>query len=249
MCRSKFFAVIAAAIFLLSIDEVEAQLPKYEVGIHAGAFVYQGDLSPLWYGSVKTLRPGIGGSLLKPITPKFGVSAALTFARLAGNDSLYADIQPFRAHRAFAFKGQVRELTAMANYFPLGLDGAKRFEPYVAAGVGINAKKVVRNYAGFVPEYFNPVEDLENRLQQDLAVNPSKPQVILPVAVGARYHINNRWALGAALNYRFSLSDYVDGFSISGNPDQKDHYYGGTLGAIFKKGSANNRNGCPANVL
>ena len=247
MCR-KYFVAFIAALLLLSLN-VSAQLARYEFGINAGAYVYQGDLAPGVKGSFKTLKPGLGISILKPVLPYLGVSANLAYAGLAGNDQLYANEQAYRQNRAFAFKGRVRELSVMANYFPLGLDNRSKIEPYLAAGAGVNLKKVERDYSRFIPEMFNPAENLEERLKEDLAVNPSKPQIVFPVAIGVRYHISPKLALGAGVNYRFSMSDYVDGFSVAGNPGLKDHYYSGSVGLIFRKGNNLNKNACPANVL
>ena len=247
MCRI-FLAVFTASIFFNSFS-ASAQMAQYELGINAGTYVYQGDLAPGLEGSFKTIKPGVGISVLKPVMPFLGISANFTYARMAGDDKLYADVQDYREHRAFAFAGKVRELSVMANYFPLGLDNRRKLEPYIAAGAGINLKKVERDYSRFVPEMFNPVENLEERLKEDLAVNPSKPHIIFPVAVGVRYHLSPKLAIGAGVNYRFSTTDYIDGYSISGNPGLKDHYYGGTVGVIFRKGDFVSKKGCPVNVL
>ena len=38
----------------------------------------------------------------------------------------------------------------------------------------------------------------------------------------------------ARLIYRFSFSDYIDGFSLSANPSHKDSYYSANIGLRYR---------------
>jgi hypothetical protein len=48
--------------------------------------------------------------------------------------------------------------------------------------------------------------------------------------------VTNRIFINAEATYRITASDYIDGFSFSGNPVKNDHYYGLTLGISYRFG-------------
>lgn len=211
--------------------------------------MYQGDLAPGAAGSLKTWKPGATLSFAKPFIPRLSASAQVSYAGIAGNDTLYAHAQPYRAYRAFRFAGKVREVALMGHFYPLRLDATRRVEPVVSAGVGVNLRRAVPDASDFTGEYFDPAENLESRIAQDLAVNASRPQVVFPVAVGVRYHLTNTWALHTGITYRFTTNDYLDGFSIATNPARNDQYYSLNLGLVYRHGSKKSGLGCPVNVL
>jgi hypothetical protein len=66
---------------------------------------------------------------------------------------------------------------------------------------------------------------------------------VFPVGAGLRYQLSNSFALHAEAVYRFTLTDYLDGFKYSVNPDKRDSYYGLSVGISFRLG--NNRFRCP----
>jgi hypothetical protein len=85
-------AVLCCLIFiLLNGKYVSAQIsrPKYEFGINAGTYIYQGDLSPGIYGSFKTpgVVFGIHGS--RNITRKVALRLDASFGKLKGDESKY----------------------------------------------------------------------------------------------------------------------------------------------------------------
>jgi long-subunit fatty acid transport protein len=56
---------------------------------------------------------------------------------------------------------------------------------------------------------------------------------VIPLGAGIRYTLNARWSLNAELDYRFSFSDYIDGFSKSANPNAMDAYYSLSAGLNY----------------
>lgn len=238
---------LAAAFLSFSFSTASfGQLPGFEIGLHGGAYVYQGDLAPRTFGSLKTIKPGVGLSIAKPITPAFSVAANLNYAWLKGDDTRY-DHPDYRAHRAFKFKGRVREVSLTANYYPLHAMQPK-LEPYLFAGIGANFRKATRDTTGFNPLYFSDADNITSRLAQDMAVNPSKPMLVIPIGMGLRFPISNSFMLNTAFNYRLSLTDYVDGYSLAANPGQNDHYYSLTVGLIYQRGALKGLLNCPSNV-
>ncbi|MBC7651870.1 MAG: hypothetical protein H7101_08980, partial [Deinococcales bacterium] len=73
----------------------------------------------------------------------------------------------------------------------------------------------------------------------------STPKVlaIIPIGVGVNYAITNRIGIKAEATYRFTFSDYIDGFKYAANPSAVDNYYGLSLGISYKL--INNSFSCP----
>ena len=56
-------AIALACFFPLVVFAQASVLPKWEVGLGVGPFMYQGDLAPSALGSWKTIRPACGDTL------------------------------------------------------------------------------------------------------------------------------------------------------------------------------------------
>jgi hypothetical protein len=66
---------------------------------------------------------------------------------------------------------------------------------------------------------------------------------VIPIGAGMQYALSARLAITLQATYRFTTSDYLDGFKFSANPDKKDNYYGVSAGLGFSLGT--NRYNCP----
>ncbi|MFL5808436.1 MAG: hypothetical protein ACJ749_02885, partial [Flavisolibacter sp.] len=80
----------------------QIDIEKYELGLMAGMFIYQGDLAPSMLGSFKTA--GWNGTvfLSRAINETFSLRANLEFGRIAGNDAKYPN-PAWRKERNFNF--------------------------------------------------------------------------------------------------------------------------------------------------
>lgn len=213
---------------------------KYEVGINAGAFIYQGDLTPSMLGSFKTPALVFGLSGSRRIKPNLALRLELNKGKLKGDDARYTTPE-WRTERAFSFSSSVTELIISGVYQPLP---NTRLSPYVFAGIGYSFLKVQRNYDLYNAAYFNG-ESVSEGLNADIDHTPSKGLPIIPVGLGIRYPLgSSRFSLNSEASYRIMSSDYLDGFSQAANPDQKDHYYKYSVGIIYSFGRKNNF-GCP----
>jgi opacity protein-like surface antigen len=214
----------------------QSQASKYEVGINAGTFIYQGDLSPSTYGSFKTpgLVVGISGS--QQINNNLAVRLDLNIGRLNGNEAKYKEPE-WRQQRAFAFRDGVKEITASLVYYPLGID--RHLTPYVFGGAGLAHLNIRRDYSHFNAAYFTG-ESLDVRLKEDINHALPKSIPVLPVGAGIRYRITNQVSATAEASYRIMSTDYLDGFSKAANADLKDHYYKYAIGLLYGlKGKSN----------
>jgi opacity protein-like surface antigen len=247
MCAKK---MSQAALFTLSMFSSyegfsQSAVAKYEWGLNLGAYIYQGDLEPDRLGSLKTIRPGIAVSFARILTPSFSLRANFNLASLKGDETKYDP--EYRKYRAFKFTNSVKELNVMGQWNILGTARyMTKFEPYLFAGVGLSFMKVTRDYSGFISEYFSPEENLPARLARDLEQRTRRTVAVIPAGGGLRYNLSSSVTLNTETTYRFTRSDYIDGYSIAANPAKKDNYLSQTIGVSFKIGNRNkDKMGCP----
>ncbi|MFI5133906.1 MAG: hypothetical protein ACHQEB_06190 [Chitinophagales bacterium] len=67
---------------------------------------------------------------------------------------------------------------------------------------------------------------------------------MIPAGAGISYSVSQKLSLSVESMYRFTFTDYLDGFSQAANPKWNDHYYGYTIGLIYRLGVRNKLN-CP----
>ncbi|MFD2513494.1 outer membrane protein [Pontibacter locisalis] len=242
--RGLFLAVVGLSMCFVA----KAQNSKFEVGAHGSAFIYQGDLTPSALGSIETTRGGFGvfGSV-KMVGP-LALRINLAKGSLSGDDSKYAN-PSWRRERNFKFNTPVTEVSAQVVWNIVNVGNFIRnvnLTPYVLGGFGNTRLNIERDFS---ETQFKQSAGLDEDLAHPLPNN-------IPVALaggGLRYAVSPTLSVNAEASYRFaSFTDYLDGFSKSGNPDKDDHYYITSLGLIYSipqsKGNRNRRKKptCPA---
>jgi opacity protein-like surface antigen len=206
---------------------------NYEVGINAGGYVYQGELTPLQFGSYNTLRAGLSIWASKKINQKISLRANIALGSLHGDDSMY-NSPSWRQQRNLKFTTPVKEFSLLAvwNVYP----HITRFSPYLFAGLGYSFIKVNRDYTGFNAAYFANDKVATDGLATDAARKTPGGLAVVPLGAGLRYALNDKFSLHAETNYRLLESDYLDGFSKVGNPSKNDHYQSTSIGLIYSFG-------------
>jgi hypothetical protein len=225
---------------LIQFDaEAQTNLPKFQFGLSAGVFVYQGDLTPSALGSYKTLRPAVTLFASKFLSSSFALRGNFSFGGLRGNDAVY-DHPEYRQQRNFNFRSPVVEASAIAEYNILGKNYASRgFSPYVFAGGGISFLRIRRDYSNLNAEYFGTTSELITGLNTDVQRSPPRVLLVLPVGAGVRYYLSDKIGISAETSYRLMSNDYLDGFSQAANPTKGDHYFSHTIGVVYRIGKKN----------
>lgn len=240
MCVPSFSKAALVALGVFSFTETYSQSSsKYEAGLSIGAYVYQGDLVPKRIGSLKTIKPGIGISFGRVLTPSFSVRGLFNLASLKADDTKYGNIDGYRNYRAFKSKTSVKELSVQAKWNVLGSSEYEpRFDPYLFAGAGLAFINARRDYSGFQNDFFSETgEDLQPRLTEDLTHKERRTVPVFPAGAGLRYNLSSGLSINTEFTYRFTNSDYIDGYSIAANPAKNDHYYSQTIGVSYRLGS------------
>lgn len=226
----------------------QLDLTKFEVGIHAGTFIYEGDLAPSAMGSYKTMKPVIGIHINRIFSPSFALRANIDIGKIKGDDSKFSN-PGYRQQRNFNFTTPVFEFSGLLVWSPLKTNGEeiiRKFSPYVFAGAGFSFLKINRDWSNFNTEYFAGETNVTAGLEIDAQHRLPRLTPVLPVGLGISYSLTPRISLNAETSYRLMSTDYLDGFSEAANPSKKDHYHSHTIGLTYHFGRRGKLD-CPAN--
>ena len=236
--------------FSLSITTISSyaqnEVPKFEVGINLGTFIYQGDLTPQRVGSLKTPTIAFNIFVSRIVSPSFSLRTNLALGKLKADESKYSS-PAYRRERNFYFKTPVVELSELAVWNILGKNyenGKSGFSPYIMAGGGLSYLNIKRDWSRLNENYFLSDPAFFIGLNADIAHDLPRLIAVIPVGGGMRYSISQKLAVSGEILYRFTFTDYLDGFSQSVNPDKNDHFYSLTVGLIYRLGTKNKLN-CP----
>jgi hypothetical protein len=241
--------IVDSTIVLLFISSTAgAQFYKdMSVGINGGVFIYQGDLTPERTGSWKTPAFGLSLFAKKPINSFLAARINMSFARLKGDEARYNN-PDWRKQRSFMFSSPLKEFTGQLvwnirgrNYDDYGI------MPYVFAGAGVSFIKVKPDFSRMNTTIFGDGSDVAAGLIVDAAHGTPRAIAVVPVGIGAEYPISSRFSLNLETAYRFTFTDYLDGFSQAANPKKDDHYHSTSVGLVYRFGNTAtaNKTGCP----
>jgi len=231
-----------ALLFLFANNQTHAQvdLSKFQIGLTGGVFVYQGDLTPSPFGSYRTMRPTVNLFVNRILNPSFSLRTSLFYGGLSANDAAY-QLPEWRQQRSLSFRTKTFELSELLVWNAWSTD--RKFVPYLFGGIGLSFLNIKRDWSKFNGEFFTS-EDLSSRVAADLAHETPKVIPVVPVGIGIQYSIKKNLSVIAETAYRFTRTDYLDGFSKAGNPALYDHYQSHTIGVLYRIGKKSNLN-CP----
>ena len=243
--KGKTTAIVLFSIFIIAI-ETNAQFYKdMSVGLNAGAYIYQGDLTPERYGSFRTIQPGFSLFVKKPINYFLAARVHMSFAKLVGNDSRYSKPE-YRQQRNFYFTTPVKEFSAQLVWNIRGRNYDEHgIMPYIFSGAGVSLINVKKDYSRMDKTIFSESSDVIAGLAVDNARGTPRALLAVPVGIGAEYPISGRFSVNIETSYRFIFTDYLDGFSQSANPKLQDHYHSTSAGLIYKFAKRDKGIGCP----
>ena len=242
------FSALCLFIFTFFIANSQSSLiPKYEIGVHLGTFIYQGDLTPNDLGAFNTMKPGFGVSGTRNLNSHYAVRFQLLHGWLKGDDATYEN-PAWRQQRNFNFTTPVTELSLQVVRNIIGLmpneAGIINFSPYVFAGLSYSFLKIKRDWSKFNYSHFAGEPAVINGLTEDINHKVPKSIFSIPIGLGVRYGISEKLSFSLEGTYRILNTDYLDGFSQAANPDLNDHYHTLMAGLIYSFGKRN-RFDCP----
>ncbi|MGZ8543956.1 MAG: type IX secretion system protein PorG [Flavisolibacter sp.] len=198
-----FFCLIASFVSLGSYAQLQ-------LGVFGGLSNYQGDLVDKIYQSPKAAA---GITVGYEISSRFNIRAGLTFAKVAGADSL--NEKDYLRLRNLSFQSPITELSVVGEFNTLNMD-IHRWSPYLFGGLAVF--------------HFNPytLDQNNNRVflqplgteGQGLAGYEAsrlyaRTQIAVPFGGGIKYNISSNFRVALEVGMRKLFTDYLD--DVSGN--------------------------------
>ena len=209
---------------------------KFELGLNAGLFIYQGDLTPSQFGSYKTLKPGLSFFFNRIISPVFSLRTNLALGGLKGDDAKYLKPE-YRQQRNFNFNSPAFEVSELlvADIFKNNMSRrTSGLSPYLFAGLGFSVLNIKRDWSHFNAEFFSSEASTISGLAVDQQHALPALIPVVPIGIGFRYPISSRISVSAETSYRVTFTDYLDGFSKAANDSRRDSYMTHTVGLIYQ---------------
>ncbi len=208
--------------------------------VKLGLTGYQGDLhcrSDESIGLFQELNPSFGVGVHLPLSRVIGFRGELSYFRLTGDETQFET--PAQTNRGWAFKDNLFEVSALLDWEILGrrrydISGnfKKTLTPVIFGGVGL----------GFT----NSEVDWKNSTNANIStdqVYDKNAELTIPLGIGLKYYFSEKLALAAELAMRMPVSDYYDGVSFSGNPENDDLFAFGGVKAYFGLGGKKDQDG------
>jgi hypothetical protein len=221
-----------------SVSNAQLTTSKYEIGLNVGTLVYQGDLSTSDKGDYRSLKPALGVYLAKSLDSYFALRANLSIGKISADESKYSS-PSWKQDRSFAFSSSIVELSSTLLFNPFGNtrnDPFHRLSPYVFAGAGLTILNIKRDWSNLNKTVFDEKSNTQLGLSIDTVHSLPKVIPVLPMGAGLSFVISSQVSLNAEATYRFTATDYLDGFKYATNPKRKDNYYGLSIGVSYRPG-------------
>ena len=219
-------------LFLLSFLLLHAALAQEQarwiIGLSGGSAVYQGELSQDGFGSLRGQTLVWGGGVQFRPSPYWSLGLQGHLGELTAEDAFYPD-DAFRMNRRFSFQTNFYDLALLGRFFPLGL---QRFQPQVGIGAGLLF------YDPSPSLLDNQHLELADLIKDDLEADIPDQTWFIPIRFSLAYQFSSTFALEGGLQYNFTQTDYLDGVSAAGNPENYDRYGHVFLGATIHFGIA-----------
>ena len=217
----------------------------WEIGAGGSGFIYLGDLTPNRIGAIETTKPGGLLFVNYKLHPRWILQAGAAVGSLKGDDAEYAK-PTVRRERNFAFTSSMTEasLKLQYNLFNEFKAESTTLLPYISSGIAVNFLNIKKDFSGLTTKLINEEPGILIGLQQDSIHGTPNRIFTVPITLGLRKAFSERWDVFTEANFRYSFTDYMDGFSKSVYGKANDHFYSINVGLVYK--FTNSRGlGCP----
>lgn len=239
--------ILPSLFFILPFLALSQTPFQFDFGGSLGITSYQGDLDAL---KINTGFREINYSASLFLRRNFGnhiaLRANLLAGKVAGDDNNFAEPE-WRIRRGISFESPLIELSILSEIYPLGMYPRKSVKarraiaPFVLVGFGAahSNPKVNWNDENFSGE----VDPILAQRDKDAKLN--KIHVVLPIGVGFRFLLKDHSTFSLEAALRPTFSDYLDGVSQAGNPNEDDWYFTAQIGFSYPFGKYRHRSNKP----
>ncbi len=227
-------SVVLAILFCCMPEQVNGQrwkLRRYEVGGGIGVTQVFGDIGGTidkenWLGlkdiKIDETRLAIPLFVRYKLDPVYvvKVNTILAFGNGTDKDS--------RNDRGRSYKTMLFEFSAQAEYYFIAEE-----RRYKSAAM-FNRRGMINNYMSFNAYGFLGIGGVYSRANVTFTqdINPEIDNIkrnnlgiAFPFGVGLKYIIDDRWLVNAELGYRYSVTDYIEGYKQTRDSKYSDVYY------------------------
>jgi hypothetical protein len=189
--------VVLLGLWLMVLTAVAQDQPEYrlELGAGVGLVNYEGDFNNSLFGN---LRP-MGTLVAKYKTnPRMAWTLNVGYGQLKGSSKKAGTWYPNTATYPIDFKSSLVDVVVRFeyNFWPYGTGreyhGAKRLTPFIAIGAGVSASNAETTSNG------------EKNKKSAAALQ-------MPIGIGVKYKMGDRWNLAAEWMMHFTGNDHLDG--------------------------------------
>lgn len=218
----------------------------WDFGGGLGITSYQGDLDALKVNAgFREIHFSASAYLRRNLNNNFSARINLLAGQLAGDDANFSEPE-WRVRRGIYFESPLIELTALAEYYPLGM--------YPKSGKSVKARRAASPYImiGIGGAYSNPTvfwndangnEEIDpDRAQQDKDTKTNKINFVTPIGLGLRLLLKDHSTFGVEAALRPTYSDYLDGVSQAANPNENDWFFTAQIGFSYPFGKNKAKN-------
>lgn len=205
--------IIVASTLLFSYSNAQVSTTYISFGPSLGATNYKGDLDDDF--TLRFTKPGLGFVFNYHVHPNIRFRITYTHGWMGAADSVSNN--KARHWRNLHFRSRIDEVSAQIVYDFLGSSRRPKYRP----------KYTPYAFAGIAVYNFNPrAQDLRTGVWYDLkplgtegqnlpgAKNKySLTQISIPMGLGFKYKLNNKWDLSVEMGVRKTFTDYLDDVS------------------------------------
>ena len=226
-----------------------------ELGVALGSFRYFGDLSADGLSNTKGLKPAGGIFIRRHLIPQLALRGNLLLGKISAQDRDYTD-PTWRQARNYKFSTNVTEFSVQAEWDILGKKRFRRTDtiiyeldryrqiahvhkfktipaPYVFVGGGYVFSKATTTF----DQNYLESAGLAAQAAEDIRKGGEKQgNASLTFGAGVNLDLGRSWLIGLEAGARPGFSDYLDGVSVSGNPDKPDWYWFAGLNVALRLG-------------
>jgi outer membrane protein OmpA-like peptidoglycan-associated protein len=202
---------------------------KWEAGLFLGGSSYFGDLVHSDYTPYLS-QTGIafGADVRYSFNQNFSAQLNFLHAGLKGDDEVRAENGSGVTGRNINFTGGTNQIGGILRWEPWGhkrYDDQNSFNriisPYIFAGVAYEFINVDPDYSKATGSY------VALSLNDKVEIDANNSNFNIPMGAGVRFDFNEKVGLDFELGINRASSDFIDGVSMSGNPDNNDWYFAG----------------------
>ncbi|MEZ4984910.1 MAG: DUF6089 family protein [Saprospiraceae bacterium] len=207
--------------------------PRADMSILVGGSAYLGDLtSHNLQPDTDNLNFSYGLSASLPIKYNWRVRAGVLYGTINGTDAYNTNLDFIK--RGFSFTTRFLEPSTRLEWIPFA---KKRFPttggyknivtPYFFAGIGMTSYQADTYYG--IPG----INGYSANIRADL-LHKEKWTMVFPAGMGIQADLSPHTTLGIEFGWRKSMTDYLDGVAVAGNPDADDWYITGGLTLSYR---------------